>query len=53
MIVITSIFVAEASQGEPVTFEQLERANENDREEDTVRELIGLYKGENRVLPIE
>lgn len=52
MIVITSIFVAEASQAEPVTFEQLQQLTENDCEE-TVRELISLYKGENRVLPIE
>ena len=52
MIVISSIFVTESKQHEPLTFEQLEKRCMNDPE-DEVRELIGLYKGENRVLPIE
>jgi hypothetical protein len=52
MIVITWIFTAEADKKHPLTFEQLERACESDDEE-TGRELIGLYEGKNRVLPIE
>ena len=52
MIVITSIFVAEATNPEPLTFEQLEKASASEEAEEA-RELIGLYEGKNRVLPIE
>lgn len=52
MIVITSVFVTEANHQEPLTFEQLERAVENGHEDES-RELIGLYEGKNRVLPME
>ena len=54
MIVITSIFVVEANQREPMTFEHLEKARANaDDPEDETRELIGLFEGKNRVLPME
>jgi len=52
MIVITSIFIAEAEQENPLTFEHLETVCENDQE-DSTRELIGIYEGKNRVLPLE
>ena len=51
MIVITSIFLHEANQQEPLTLERLKESL-NDQEEE-VRELIGLYEGKNRVLPME
>lgn len=52
MIVITSVFVSEANRSLPLTFAQLEEAREDDHEEEQ-RELIGLYEGKNRVLPLE
>ena len=54
MTVITWIFVVEPRQREPLTFEDLEEASAkaNDRE-DGMRELIGLYEGKNRLLPME
>jgi len=52
MIVITSIFLTEADEQEPLTLEQLERAIGNDHEDES-RELIGIYEGKNRVLPME
>ena len=51
MIVITSIFLAEANPKEQLTLQQLEESV-NDHEEE-LRELIGLYEGKNRVLPME
>jgi hypothetical protein len=52
MIVLTSIFVAEATEEKPLTMEQLEMICDHDQE-NTGRELIGMYEGKNRVLPIE
>jgi hypothetical protein len=52
MIVVTSIFIAETNEQQPLTFEQLEDANLTEREQ-RIRELISVYEGKNRVLPIE
>ncbi len=52
MITVIWIFVAESDKAKPLTFEQLENAQEDDNCE-TNRQLIGLYEGRNRVLPIE
>jgi hypothetical protein len=52
MIVITSIFLHELDPREPLTLEQLEAASVSNHEDES-RELIGLYEGKNRVLPIE
>jgi len=52
MITVIWIFVAESDGTKPLTFEQLESAHEDDTC-DANRQLIGLYEGRNRVLPIE
>lgn len=52
MVVVTSIFIAETRQSKPLTLEQLEIASAGEREENA-RELIVLFEGKNRVLPIE
>lgn len=52
MIVVTSIFVTETREERSLTLAHLDEARENEHEEES-RELIGLYKGRNRVLPIE
>jgi hypothetical protein len=52
MIVVTSIFITEANEQQALPFEQLEDVNANEREQ-RIRELISIYEGKNRVLPIE
>jgi hypothetical protein len=52
MIVVTSIFIAEANEQQTLPFEQLEDVNANEREQ-RIRELISIYEGKNRVLPID
>jgi hypothetical protein len=52
MIAVTWIYVAEADKQKPMTLEQLERTLEEDVNGEA-RQLIGIYEGKNRVLPIE
>jgi hypothetical protein len=52
MITVIWIFVAESDKTKPLTFEELERADEAG-ENPARRQLISMYEGRNRVLPIE
>ena len=52
MIAVTWIFVAEPDKQKALTLEQFERTLDEDVNGEA-RQLIGLYEGKNRVLPIE